>query len=355
MAHGYQAVKWYPFKRTYDAWIGAAVGLYLALYLAGLYAFAPAGQSYAPVQALMRATGSCAFVMLSLVLCLGPLARLHRGFLPMLFNRRHLGVATFGVGLAHAALVILWYHFFGAVNPLVSVVVSNSDYGDFRGFPFETLGAVALIWLFVMAATSHDFWNANLGPGLWKSLHMGVYAVYGLLVAHAALGGLQRETDPLFAGALIGSVAVVAVLHVTSGLMGVLRGRVLAPEQDWLDAGPALDIPENRARVIAPPGGERIAIFRYDGKISAVSNVCRHQSGPLGEGRVIDGCITCPWHGFQYRPQDGCSPAPFTEKIATYRVRLDARGHVWVDPRPQAPGTPAEPALLTPPASGAAA
>src|SRR6476660_5898671 len=65
-----------------------------------------------------------------------------------------------------------------------------------------------------------------------------------------------------------------------------------------------------------------------------------HQNGPIGEGRIIDGCVTCPWHGYQYRLEDGCAPAPFTEKLATYRVRV-ARGLVEVDPRPLAPGTPA--------------
>lgn len=346
MAHAYQAVKWYPIKKIYDLWIAAAVALYLGLFLVGLYGFAPPGQMYAPVQALGRATGSCAFAMLSLVLCLGPLARLHPMFLPMLFNRRHLGVATFLMGLVHAGLVIGWYHFFGAVNPLVSVFVSNSDYGDFRGFPFEVFGAAALIWLFIMAATSHDFWNANLGPGLWKSLHMGVYGVYGVLVAHVALGALQRETDPAFAGLLITSVVVVSGLHLGSAL----RGRHVVPElrplEGWLDVGPAMEIPENRARIVTAPGGERIAVFRYDGKVSAISNVCRHQGGPLGEGRVIDGCVTCPWHGFQYRPEDGCSPPPYLEKVATYQVRLDMRGHVWVDPAPLAPGTPVEPVRL---------
>lgn len=353
MAHGYQAVKWYPYKRTYDLWIAIAVALYLGLFLAGLQVASPLGQSYSPVQALMRATGSCAFAMLSLVLCLGPLARFSPVFLPMLFNRRHLGVATFLMGSVHAGLVIAWYHFFGATNPLVSVLVSNPHYTDWRGFPFEVLGAAALIWLFVMAATSHDFWNTNLGPGLWKSLHMGVYAVYGLLVGHVALGGLQRETDPLFAGVFIASVVAVCAVHLAAGVFGRGRALMLAPEAGWLDAGPALEIPENRARIVVAAGGERIAVFRYDGKVSAVSNVCRHQGGPLGEGRVIDGCITCPWHGFQYRPEDGCSPPPFTEKVATYRVKLDARGHVMVDPEPLAPGTPVEPARL--PGHGAAA
>ena len=60
----------------------------------------------------------------------------------------------------------------------------------------------------------------------------------------------------------------------------------------------------------------------------------------LGEGRIVDGCITCPWHGYQYRLADGCAPPPFTEKLATYRVRLE-RGILEVDPRPLPPGTPA--------------
>ncbi len=61
----------------------------------------------------------------------------------------------------------------------------------------------------------------------------------------------------------------------------------------------------------------------------------------MGEGRLIDGCVTCPWHGFQYRIEDGCSPPPFSEKIATHRVRL-RRGVVEVEARPLPPGTRVE-------------
>ena len=82
-------------------------------------------------------------------------------------------------------------------------------------------------------------------------------------------------------------------------------------------------------------GGQPVSMAN----VQAVSNVCRHQGGPLGEGRIVDGCITCPWHGWQYRPSDGCSPPPFEEKVETYRVRI-ADGAVWVHPEPAAPGTP---------------
>ena len=57
---------------------------------------------------------------------------------------------------------------------------------------------------------------------------------------------------------------------------------------------------------------------------------------------MVDGCITCPWHGYQYRLEDGCAPPPFTEKLATYRLRLDGR-RVLLDPRPNPPGTRVEP------------
>jgi nitrite reductase/ring-hydroxylating ferredoxin subunit len=73
--------------------------------------------------------------------------------------------------------------------------------------------------------------------------------------------------------------------------------------------------------------------------------VCAHQGGPLGEGRILDGCITCPWHGWEYRPSDGCSPPPFAERLPTYRVRI-AGGRLLLNPEPLPPGTAVEPARV---------
>ena len=79
--------------------------------------------------------------------------------------------------------------------------------------------------------------------------------------------------------------------------------------------------------------GKRVALFLHEGSIYAMSNVCRHQGGPLGEGRIVDGCVTCPWHGWQYLPGNGTSPPPFEEKVETYRTEV-RDGTVWVDPEP---------------------
>ena len=345
MSQAYRAVNWTSFKLRFDAWMLAGTAVYLLAFLLGSRWILPPDESFTPVQVLIRATGSLAFLQLSLLLCIGPLARLTPRFKPFLYNRRHLGVATFVVALVHAVLVTVWYHAFGVLNPLVSLLVSNPRYDSLRGFPFESLGVVALLMLFLLAATSHDFWNTNLGPGLWKAIHMLVYPTYALLMAHVVLGALQSETHPALAALVVAGAVLVVGLQALAAVVASGPDQRAAAGPDWLHVGPVADIPENRALVVEPAGAERIAVFRYDGKVAAVSNVCSHQAGPLGEGRVIDGCITCPWHGYQYRPEDGCSPPPFTERIATYRTRI-VKGVIWVHPVALPPGTKVAPSKI---------
>lgn len=347
MAAGYSIVGWNGFKRAYDAVLALGLGLFVLAHVGAGLLSAPAGQHPSEIQLLIRATGAAAFSLLTIILCIGPLARLTPRVLPVLYNRRHLGVACFFTALVHGGLVVLWYHGFSEVNAFISLLTSNPRYASFGGFPFESLGVLALLILFVMAATSHDFWNHVLGPRLWKWIHMSVYAAYGLLVAHVMLGAVQGEAGLAQAVLAGGSALLVTGLHVVAGRLEWARDRAadVPPEgEDWLDAGPAEAVPDGRAVILVPPVGERIAVFREGAKIYAVANACRHQGGPLGEGRILDGCIVCPWHGFQYRPEDGCSPPPFTEKIPTYRTRITG-GRVFVEPVPQPPGTPMAPSM----------
>jgi nitrite reductase/ring-hydroxylating ferredoxin subunit/DMSO/TMAO reductase YedYZ heme-binding membrane subunit len=346
----YVAVKWTRDRYIYDAVLTAGIVLYLAGFvLVGKSAWTGSA-AIADQVLLLRAFGTCAFILLHIILCIGPLSRFDRRFLLLLSNRRHLGVATFLVAWAHALLAVSYYRGFGRLDRLVALFTGDTKYG-LTPFPFEILGLAALVILFLMAATSHDFWLKNLSPGVWKGLHMLVYPAYGLLVMHVGLGVLQADTGLLTPSLLGVGVTTVTSLHVAAGLRERWREtqghakRQGSEGETWIDIGSVEEIANHRAKTVFLAGDERVAIFRYDGRISAVTNVCAHQGGPLGEGRIQGGCITCPWHGWEYRPQDGQAPPPFTEKIATYRVRVEKR-RILLNPKPLAPGTPAEPAAL---------
>ena len=349
MSVKYSAVKWGRRRLIYDGVMLTGAGLYLALFVLTGKLVWPGSPATPDRVLLIRALGTCAFLLLHVVLCIGPLARLDRRFLALLYNRRHLGVTTFCVGLAHAVLAFGYYHRFRLRDPLVLLLTSNTNYGSWAAFPFEFLGLLALVILFLLASTSHDFWQKNLSPSAWKALHMLVYPAYGLLVMHVALGVHQVEASLTYPLLLAVGAATVMSLHLAAGLRECLRDARRPADvagitnHTWIDVGSVDEVPNNRAKTVCLAGRERVAVFRYDGRVSAVTNVCAHQRGPLGEGEIIDGCITCPWHGWEYRPQDGQAPPPFTEKIATYRVRVQNR-RILLSPEPLPPGTAVEPA-----------
>ncbi|MFQ3244159.1 MAG: sulfoxide reductase heme-binding subunit YedZ [Arenicella sp.] len=331
MSHDYVPVQWNRSKVVYDRVLWLGIALYLAAFVAVSMLTHTGADALSPMIVLIRAFATCAFLMLSIILCIGPLARLDARFLPLLYNRRHFGVSMFVVALAHALLAIFFYHSFGVGNPLVSIFTSPGSYQSIGDFPFQRFGAIALFILLVMAATSHDYWNANLKAPVWKALHMGVYLAYGLLIVHIASGAMLQAETGLLATMVYTSVICVGGLHLIAAFKS-LRVDRSGKAAEWVNVGAWQDIPDNQAITVTVDKDERVAIFRYDGsKLAAISNVCQHQNGPLGEGRVIDGCITCPWHGFQYRPEDGRSPEPFTEKVATYHLKLEG-DQIYLNP-----------------------
>ena len=344
MSVKYVPVTWNRNKLIYDLVLIAGVVLYIYVYLMVAPAFQAVTRPPDGAILRMQAFGSCAFVMLSVILCIGPLARLDRRFLPLLYNRRHFGVLTCAVAFVHASYVLGWYFAFSPVDPYVAMLSSNTSFGQVQGFPFEALGIAALLILLILAVTSHDFWLAFLTPPVWKAIHMSIYLCYALVVMHVALGYLQSAENPVFAVVVGASVLTVSGLHFAASRVPARAEpeRLEEGGTGWVVAGDVADIAEKRGITFDVPDGERVAIFKYDGKLSALTNACAHQNGPLGEGKIIAGCVTCPWHGFQFDPASGRAPAPFTDKIATYRLKLDG-SRILLDPRPNPPGTHVDP------------
>lgn len=335
MSQAFIPVQWNSQKKGYDLLVMMAIILFIGAFMAVGLTLSAAD----PVILAMRALGLCAFTLLHIILMIGPAARLSQRFKPWLYNRRHLGVMTALLGLMHAALVLAWYHGSGVIDPLASAIGGYGDYGVAIEFPFETLGLIALFILLIMAATSHDFWLSWLSPPVWKALHMSVYAAYVLLIAHVALGTAQFDKSQGLLWALAIGAAVISSLHLASILKARSQSDLSDTDADgWLAVGDPKTIPLNRARTITPPSGERIAIFRHETGLSAIMAVCSHQNGPLGEGCIRDGLITCPWHGFQFDPETGEAPAPFEDKVQTHSLKF-VDDQLWVRSEPNPLGT----------------
>ena len=344
MSASYRAVGWNSFKKRYDIVMVLGVALFLVAFV-GISMARSSTWSFEIL--LMRATAVASLILLHMILAIGPLARLDNRWLPLLYNRRHLGVTMFLLALIHAVLAILTYHVGSTMNPIVSVFTTDAGL-RMSAFPFQAFGFCALIILFVMAATSHDFWLANLTAPVWKTLHMTVYVAYGLLVVHVAFGIIQAETSWI-SGTFMGlGVVLISGLHVYSGWCQAGLDPNNDEEAEFVDVCAIAELIEN-VPLGADVCGERVAVILYEGdKVSCVSGVCQHQNGPLAEGRFRHGCLTCPWHGYQYKPEDGTSPSPFTERIPTFDVKI-AGGRVLVRSVPNPAGTPVQPARCTSP------
>lgn len=339
MSVKYVPVQWNRFKWRYDAVLLAGTGLFLWMFVD----LAPHRLNHpAPIDTNIsnaRAFGACAFLMLTIILCIGPLARLDRRFLPLLYNRRHFGVLTAVVATSHAYFVLNWYFSYGRVDRFEAVLSANTSFDRISGFPFESLGVFGLICLLVLSATSHDFWLKFLTPPVWKSLHFLIYPAYAAIVGHVMLGALQNQQNQVFTVVVITSATLVGGLHLAAGL----RDRARRPVRTgWQPVCAAEAIADGRARIAILSNGDRVAVFRHGDRLSAIANACAHQNGPLGEGRIVRGLVTCPWHGFQYDVTNGRSPAPFTETVPTYLLRVE-NGTVLVSTEANPPGTFVEP------------
>ena len=65
------------------------------------------------------------------------------------------------------------------------------------------------------------------------------------------------------------------------------------------------------------------AICNVAGTLRALSGVCIHRGGPLGEGQLHDGRVVCPFHMWEFDCATGEYDYDPTRRVATYEVKLE--------------------------------
>ena len=83
------------------------------------------------------------------------------------------------------------------------------------------------------------------------------------------------------------------------------------------------DLKENKpAKAVVD--GISVLLVRRGEEIYAITETCPHMGGPLSEGKIVGGAIECPWHGSQFRVEDGAvvnAPSAYAAKCFDVRVR----------------------------------
>lgn len=101
--------------------------------------------------------------------------------------------------------------------------------------------------------------------------------------------------------------------------------------------------------------GERVVLFRDEGGVArALVDRCPHRGVALSLGRVVDGCLECPFHGWRFAG-DGANrlvpwnPEAKRERLAATPLPVRERGGLlwlYTAPGDAAPSEPAVPELL---------
>ena len=104
-----------------------------------------------------------------------------------------------------------------------------------------------------------------------------------------------------------------------------MNAQVQQIDLGWYLVGTVDDIPKQGARCVQN-GEMRIAVFRTaDDRVFALEDKCPHKNGPLSQGIVHDGCVTCPLHNWVISLETGAAQGAADGVTASFAVRLDGR------------------------------
>lgn len=219
-----------------------------------------------------------------------------------------IGVVTIGIVLdligqpvgGDVALLV------GVLTILAAAVAGLADYSDTDGTPrlratvHATLMVTALV-LFVVSLV----------------LRAGDPADRTIPIVLVVVGYLVMSLSAAIGGDLVYLIGTNVNRHAWRG-----AGAKWLP----LDLGELPDIPEG-GPTKAKAGINTLVLVRSGDRIEALHETCAHAGGPLAEGRLVDGCIECPWHGSRFRLANGhVARGPAMYDQPAYEIRRGGAG-----------------------------
>ncbi|HYH30357.1 MAG TPA: Rieske (2Fe-2S) protein [Pseudonocardia sp.] len=245
----------------------------------------------------------------------------------LLSGRRPVQDALHGVWLGHPLHPVLVQATLGSLlsASLVDLV------GGKRSVSSGLIATGLVLTPPTVAAGAADWSASNPDQqrvGLVHAATNGVaVACYAAALAQRARGRSGRVLSLLGAAVSTAGATLGGHLAYHQGLGANHTDRVrdLAP-QDWRPLGSLADLPDGTP-VRRDAGDVPVFVLRRGGEVTVLADRCPHLDGPLSEGELAgtdgDVRIVCPWHGSEFRLDDGCVVhGPATAAVPRFATRV---------------------------------
>jgi nitrite reductase/ring-hydroxylating ferredoxin subunit/uncharacterized membrane protein len=186
------------------------------------------------------------------------------------------------------------------------------------------------------AASGLSDWSETYGSEMRIGLVHAVGNVVALalqITSYAARSRGRRARAAMLSLAGLGVAGAAGYLggHLvfTQGV-GVSHTAFEHPTSDWTDVADA-DALQHSTPLRVDASGTPVVVVKTDAGLFALSATCVHAGGPLDEGKIVDGCLRCPWHHSMFRLDNGQAvrgPATTTQPVWQARIengRLQVR------------------------------
>lgn len=185
---------------------------------------------------------------------------------------------------------------------------------------FGALGSVA---------TGISQWQYTDGSARRKGMLHALLNTTALALYTVSWG--QRRRGKRFGGFLtsaLGYTIASASAYIGGDLaygerIGMDHAPGQTPPDDFVAVLAEAELPEGTLKR-AQAGEVTIVLARQNGQVYALADECSHLGGPLSEGELAPGCVTCPWHFSQFSLADGHilnGPATFNQPHYETRIR----------------------------------
>ncbi len=188
---------------------------------------------------------------------------------------------------------------------------------------------IGILAALLAAASGYTDFRDTYGQERRYGLTHGLFMTTTIVVMLVSLGVRIWGGDGSVAAAVISTVGLGLGFggaffggHMTFGLGTMVNHLAFASgPEEYVRVGAPKDFPDGAMKLVEA-GGMRVLMVRLDGRLNAVADVCSHAGGPLHEGKLQDGVVTCPWHGSRFCLADGralSGPATFDQPVLEVR------------------------------------